>query len=83
MTFTKKKIIPPDNICLFLGPSFAINIRSEGCNDPTKTPNTCGLAYINVDDVDRSPHGRGHNVVVLDAATGNFIISKNPDKSSC
>ena len=59
----------------------AVDIRSEGCNDPGKTP-PCGRAYIDVDDVDRSLHHRGHNVVVLDAATGNQIISKNPEKSS-
>ncbi|XP_078359332.1 uncharacterized protein LOC144643832 [Oculina patagonica] len=47
-----------------------IHIRSEGCNDPNKTPNTCGVAYINVDGTDHSPHGRGHNVVILDGTTG-------------
>ncbi|XP_078371207.1 uncharacterized protein LOC144654856 isoform X2 [Oculina patagonica] len=57
----------------------AIHIRSEGCNDPAKTPNTCGLAYIYVNDVDRSLHARGHNVVVLDAATGAFLEAKGFD----
>ena len=47
-----------------------IDIRSEGCNDPGKTPNTCGIASIKVDGVERSRRHRGHNVVVLDARTG-------------
>ena len=50
-----------------------IHLRSEGCNDPTKTPETCGIAYIYVDGIDSSPHLRGHNVVVLDAKTGNVF----------
>ena len=50
----------------------AIYIRSEGCEDPDKQKGTCGLAYIFVDGVDRSLHKRGHNVVVVDAATGNL-----------
>lgn len=49
----------------------SIHIKSEGCDDPGKTPNTCGLAYIYVNDEDKSPHIRGHNVVVVDAVTGN------------
>ena len=49
-----------------------IRIRSEGCEDPGKAEGTCGLAYIYVDGVDRSLHQRGHNVVIVDAATGNF-----------
>ena len=48
-----------------------IDVRSEGCNDPTKTPNTCGVAYIRVNGKNYSPRIRGHNVVVLDDATGN------------
>ena len=47
-----------------------IYIRSEGCDDPGKTWNTCGRAYIMVNGKDHSLHGRGHNVVVVDAATG-------------
>lgn len=49
-----------------------IHIRSEGCNDPGKVPNTCGIAYIKVNGEDHSLHGRGHNVVIVDAATGNL-----------
>ena len=49
-----------------------VDIRSEGCNDSQKTPNTCGIAYIRVNGQDRSGHGRGHNVVVLDGATGKI-----------
>ena len=47
-----------------------IYIRSEGCDDPGKAWNTCGRAYIMVNGKDHSLHGRGHNVVVVDAATG-------------
>lgn len=50
-----------------------ISIRSEGCNDPDKTAGTCGIAYIYVDGADQSLHGRGHNVVVLDIATGSLL----------
>ena len=49
-----------------------IEIRSEGCNDVQKTPNTCGIAYIRANGKDHSTHRRGHNVVVLDDATGNI-----------
>ena len=48
-----------------------IHIRSEGCNDPGKAPNACGVAYIKVNGRDHSLHGRGHNTVVVDATTGN------------
>ncbi|KAL9970212.1 hypothetical protein ACROYT_G022549 [Oculina patagonica] len=50
-----------------------IRIRSEGCNDPGMTPGTCGIAYIWVNGIDHSPHGRGHNVVIVDATTGVAI----------
>ena len=53
-----------------------IKLRSEGCNDPGRTPGTCGLAYIYTDGIDNSLHLRGHNVVVLDAKTGN-VFPKN------
>ena len=49
-----------------------VDIRSEGCNDPQKTPNTCGIAYIRVNGKDHSRRGRGHNVVVLAEATGEI-----------
>ena len=52
-----------------------IEIQSEGCNDPGIAPGTCGTAYIKVNGTDYSPHGRGHNVVILDAGTGN-VTSK-------
>ena len=57
---------------LFLveGQVLDIHIRSEGCDDPGKTPGTCGIAYIKVNGVDHSLHNRGHNVVTLDAKTG-------------
>ena len=47
-----------------------IHIRSEGCNDPKIIPHGCGTAYIKVNGRDHSLHGRGHNIVVLDATTG-------------
>ena len=59
-----------------------IYIRSEGCNDPNKTPNTCGIAYIKVNGHDRSMHRRGHNVVVVDATTGNAAV-RRVDRSIC
>ena len=48
----------------------SIYIRSEGCDDPRKTPGTCGKAYIVVNGKDHSPGNRGHNVVIVDAKTG-------------
>lgn len=51
-----------------------IHIRSEGRSDPNKTPNTCGMASIYVNGVNRSPRKRGHNVVVLDGRTGNICF---------
>ncbi|XP_078368661.1 uncharacterized protein LOC144652511 isoform X2 [Oculina patagonica] len=56
-----------------------INIRSKGCNDPGMTPGTCGIAYIRVNGKDYSPHGRGHNVVIVDAKTGTVLGSKSFD----
>lgn len=50
-----------------------IHIRSEGCEDPGRAPNTCGLAYIEVKGKDFSPHGRGYNVVVVDGRTGGVL----------
>ncbi|KAL9987872.1 hypothetical protein ACROYT_G002249 [Oculina patagonica] len=50
-----------------------IYIRSEGCNDPNIAPNSCGFAYIKVNGIDHSPHGRGHNVVSVDATTGAVL----------
>ena len=42
-----------------------VEIRSEGCDDPAKTPKTCGLAYIFVEGEQYAPQKRGYNVVVL------------------
>ena len=53
-----------------------IHLRSEGCNDPAIPKGTCGKAYMYVNGIDNSPGLRGHNVVVLDAETGN-VFSKN------
>ena len=44
--------------------------QGEGCADPFKTANTCGYSVLKVQGVDKSPHGRGHNIVVLDGTTG-------------
>ncbi|XP_078357479.1 uncharacterized protein LOC144642389 [Oculina patagonica] len=60
-------------------PSVDIHVRSEGCNDPGKTPNTCGIAYIKVNGKEYSPKGRGHNVVILDDATGAFLGAQRFD----
>ncbi|KAJ7323452.1 hypothetical protein OS493_031652 [Desmophyllum pertusum] len=57
-------------------PFVDIHVRSEGCNDPGKRPNTCGIASIKVDGIDRSLHGRGHNVVIVDARTGAVLEAK-------
>lgn len=54
-------------------PFVKIHVRSEGCDDPGKAPGTCGIAYIKVDGKDHSPHVRGHNVVIVDATTGNAM----------
>ena len=47
-----------------------IHIKSEGWEDPKRTKNTYGIAYIKVNGIDFSPHGRGYNVVVVDGTTG-------------
>ena len=52
-----------------------VDIRSEGCNDPQKTPNTCGVAYIRVNGKDQSMGRRGHNVVVLAEPTGKIYCA--------
>jgi len=52
-----------------------IHVRSEGCDDPGKAPG-CGLAYIKVNGKDYSLHGRGHNVVIVEAKTGLCLLNK-------
>ena len=47
-----------------------VEIRSEACGDPGKLGLGCGWAFIKVDGKDLSPHKRGHNIVILDAETG-------------
>ena len=64
-------------------PSLDIHIRSEGCNDRGKTPNTCGIAYIRVNGRDHSPRRRGHNVVVVDATTGNAATKRSMFSRDC
>ena len=48
-------------------------VRSEGCDDPGIAPNSCGNAQIYVSGKDYSLHKRGHNIVVVDAKSGNLI----------
>ena len=62
--------VPIKLLLLVLVSFLDIHIRSEGCSDPGITPGTCGIAYIELNGKDHSPHGRGHNVVVVDAKTG-------------
>ncbi|XP_078352588.1 uncharacterized protein LOC144637397 isoform X1 [Oculina patagonica] len=54
-------------------------MRSEGCNDPGLSVGSCGIAYIIVNGKDHSHHGRGHNVVVVDAQTGAVLGSQSFD----
>ena len=54
-------------------PDLDVNIRSEGCEDPGKTP-PCGVASIKVNGKEYSLKQRGHNVVAVDRATGNVNI---------
>ncbi|KAJ7388373.1 hypothetical protein OS493_038048 [Desmophyllum pertusum] len=50
-TTTTKTAVPASAVDIF--------VRSEGCNDPGKAPDTCGIAYIKVNGKDHSLHGRG------------------------
>lgn len=59
--------------CCLTVSSIRIDIRSEGCNDPGRTPNTCGRAYIKVNGNEHSKQNRGHNVVVVNAVTGKGL----------
>lgn len=61
----------PKYVTYLVGISVSIHIKSEGCEDPGIKEGTCGLAFIYVNGEDKSPHSRGHNVVVVDAVTGN------------
>ncbi|XP_065058481.1 sushi, von Willebrand factor type A, EGF and pentraxin domain-containing protein 1-like isoform X1 [Rhopilema esculentum] len=47
-----------------------VEIKSEGCNDPTVAPGTCGIVTIKVDGVDYSQKRRGYNLVVVNGNTG-------------
>ena len=51
-------------------PAVDVYIKSEAYFDLPTTRNTHGIAYIKVNGEDYSRHGRGHNVVVVDGATG-------------
>lgn len=73
-----------DVVRLLADPFVDVHVRSEGCEDPGKTPNSCGVGYIKVDGTEYSPRQRGHNVVVVDGGTGNVLleISKCPSNSN-
>ena len=49
--------------------NLSIYIRSEGCED-LGLSGYCGLAIIQIDSKDYSPHGRGYNLVTINADTG-------------
>ena len=71
----------PKYVVYLVGISVSIHIKSEGCEDPGIKEDTCGLAFIYVNDEDKSPHSRGHNVVVVDAVTGDVrLIVEHPVK---
>lgn len=56
-------------------PSFEYEIHSEGCADPGKAPNTCGISTIKVNGVNYSEQKRGINLVAIDGKTGtSFFI---------
>ena len=67
MTINRENFL---NIRFLTGLVVDIYIRSEGFNDPG-IKNRGGTAYIKVNGHDHSPHGRGFNVVVVNASTGN------------
>ena len=48
-------------------------IKSEGCDDPGIIG--CGRATIKVNGKDFAKKARGHNIVVVNAQTGNLIFS--------
>lgn len=51
-----------------------VSIHAEGCEDEEYER----ISSIKINTIERSPMGRGMNVVVLDDA-GNFLLSKNFD----
>lgn len=58
----------------FLSGKIHVSIHAEGCEDqPYKR-----IASVKINTIERSPMGRGMNVVVLDKA-GNYLLSKNFD----
>lgn len=59
---------------IYVSGKILLDLHSEGRDD---VEHEC-LASIKVNDIERSPMGRGMNVVVLDSA-GNYLISKNFD----
>ena len=51
-----------------------MRIRSEGCDDPGKPTDTCGIAYLYVNGVNHSLRKRGFNIVVADTKTGEIRL---------
>ena len=58
-------------LAFFVAPVLNVVIRSEGYEDPRRTPNTGGIAYIKVNGKDSSLQLRGLNVVIVSSVTGN------------
>ena len=62
--------IPKQNIetvlFFFLSSGTKVELRSEGCRDKGKQGPGCGWAFIRVNGVDRSVHGKGIDFVVLE-----------------
>lgn len=52
-----------------------VSVKSEGTNDPGKTPSTNGLAYISVNGKNYAPQTKGWNIAVFDALSGRFLTS--------
>ena len=67
-------------MCVFMKTIFFIlgnihvSIQAEGCEDVPYER----ISSIKINSIERSPTGRGMNVVVLDKA-GNYLLSKNFD----
>ena len=59
---------------IYISGKILLDLHAEGRDD---AEHEC-LASVKVNDIERSPMGRGMNVVVLDNA-GNYLISKNFD----
>ena len=56
---------------IYFAENLTIYIRSEGFNDSGNT-GTNGHGIIKVNGKDYSPHGRGYNLVTINADTGKL-----------